>query len=78
MREAVHQALSGLRTDASPERIAAALALIEDAQRAGIRFGRWSAQNDFFALWRARPAAQAALQPIADALGFALAPEVPA
>jgi hypothetical protein len=75
MREAVHRTLAALRTDASPSLIAAALALIEDAQRAGIRFGRWSAQNDFFALWRARPAAQAALQPIAHALGFALAPE---
>jgi alpha-amylase/alpha-mannosidase (GH57 family) len=75
MREAVHRTLAALRTDASPSLIAAALALIEDAQRAGIRFGRWSAQNDFFALRRARPAAQAALQPIAHALGFALAPE---
>jgi Domain of unknown function (DUF3536)/Glycosyl hydrolase family 57 len=78
MREAVHQALSGLRTDASPSLIAAALALIQDAQRAGIRFGLWSAQNDFFAVWRARPDAQADVQPIAAALGFALTPEVPA
>jgi uncharacterized protein DUF3536/glycosyl hydrolase family 57 len=76
MREAVHRTLAALRTDASPSLIAAALALIEDAQRAGIRFGRWSAQNDFFALWRARPDAQAAFRPIASALGFALTPEV--
>jgi alpha-amylase/alpha-mannosidase (GH57 family) len=73
MREAVHQALSELRSDASPECVAAALALIEGAQRASIRYGRWAAQNDFLALWRARPDARAALQPIAGALGFALA-----
>jgi hypothetical protein len=78
MREAVHQALTALRSDASPSLIAAALAFITDARRAGIRFGLWSAQNDFFALWRARPDAHPALQPIADALGFALRPEVPA
>ena len=75
LRETVHRTLSALRDDASPERIAAARALIEDARRAGIRFGLWSAQNDFFALWRARPDAQAALEPIAAALGFALTPE---
>ena len=72
MREAVHRALSALRDDASPARVAAALALIEGAQRVGIRFGLWAAQNDFFALWTARPDARAALGPIASALGFAL------
>jgi hypothetical protein len=78
MREVIHRTISSLRADASPSLIAAALALIEDAQRAGIRIGRWSAQNDFFALWRARPDAHRALQPIAAALGFALAPEAKA
>ena len=75
MREAVHRTLQALQADASPERVAAALALIEGAHSAGIRFGRWAAQNDFFALWRARPDARGALQPIAGALGFALAAE---
>jgi alpha-amylase/alpha-mannosidase (GH57 family) len=75
MRDAVHEALTGLRGEASPERVAAALALLEGARRAGIRFGLWSAQNDFFALWRDRPDAQAELRPIAEALGFALAPQ---
>jgi hypothetical protein len=75
MREAVHRALTTLEADPSAERIAAALALIEGAQRLGIRFGRWAAQNDFFAVWRARPDARAALEPIADALGFALPAE---
>jgi hypothetical protein len=75
MREAIHQTLTALQADASPERIAIALALIEGAQRLGIRFGRWAARNDFFALWRARPDAREALQPLAAALGFALAAE---
>jgi alpha-amylase/alpha-mannosidase (GH57 family) len=72
MREAVHQALTRLGAHAGAERLAAALALIEGAQRLGIRFGRWRAQNDFFALWRARPEARVALGPLAAALGFAL------
>jgi alpha-amylase/alpha-mannosidase (GH57 family) len=75
MREVIHQTLTALHADASPERIASALALIEGAQRLGIRFGRWAVRNDFFALWRAHPDARAALQPIAAALGFALAAE---
>ena len=75
MRGAVHESLVALQADASPDRIAAALALIEGAGRAGIRFGLWSAQNDFFAVWRARPDARPALQPLASALGFALPAE---
>ena len=75
MRGAVHERLAALPADASPERIAAALALVEGAQRAGIRFGLWSAQNDFLAVWRARSDARPALQPLASALGFALPAE---
>jgi hypothetical protein len=78
LREAVHQTLTALPADPSPERIAAALALIEGAQRLGVGFGRWAAQNDFFALWRERPDARAGLQPLAAALGFALPVEGPA
>jgi hypothetical protein len=72
MRQTIQQALAGLAGDPSPERIAAVLALVEGAQRVGIRFGRWAAQNRFFALWREQPDARAALQPLAQALGFAL------
>ena len=78
LREAVHRALTALPADPSPERIDAALALIEGARRLGVGFGRWAAQNDFFALWRARPDARAALQPLAEALDFALPAEDPA
>lgn len=72
MRQTVQQALADLEADPSPERIAAVVALLESAQSVGIRFGRWAAQNRFGALWRARPGARAALQPLARALGFAL------
>ena len=75
MRGAVHDSLAALQADASPERIAAALALIEGAGRAGIRFRLWSAQNDFLAVWRSRPDARPALEPLASALGFALRAE---
>jgi hypothetical protein len=78
MRQAVHERLAALLADTSPERIAAALALVEGARRAGIRIGLWSAQNDFLAVWRARPEARPALAPLASALGFALPAEVPA
>jgi hypothetical protein len=78
MRQAVHERLAALQADASPERIAAALALVEDAQRAGFRIGKWSAQNDFMTVWRARPDARPALGPVANALGFALPVEGPA
>jgi alpha-amylase/alpha-mannosidase (GH57 family) len=78
MREAVHERLVALQADASPARIAEALALVEGALRAGFRIGKWSAQNDFMAIWRARPDARPALQPIAGALGFALAAAPPA
>jgi alpha-amylase/alpha-mannosidase (GH57 family) len=77
MRESVHRTLGALQTDASSGRIAAALALIDGAGRLGVRFGRWDAQNDFWALWRARPDAREALQPLARALGFSLPPEPP-
>ena len=78
LREAVHQTLTALPADPSPERIEAALALIEGAHRLGVGFGRWAAQNDFSALWRERPDAHAAFQPLAAALGFALTVEGPA
>ncbi|MGH6689401.1 MAG: DUF3536 domain-containing protein [Gammaproteobacteria bacterium] len=72
LREGVHQTLGALGADLSPERIAVALALVESAARLGVGFGRWAAQNHFFALWRRHPEARAALRPLAEALGFAL------
>ena len=75
VRQAVQEALGGLERDPSPERVAAALALVEGARRAGLRFGLWAAQNRFFALWSARPEARPALTPIATVLGFDLTVE---
>jgi hypothetical protein len=72
MRQAVQRALRRLDLDVSAESVAAALDLIEGATRVGIHFGRWAAQNEFFALWRRHPEARPALQPIANVLGFAL------
>jgi alpha-amylase/alpha-mannosidase (GH57 family) len=72
MRQAVHEALAGLREAPSPEGVAAALALLDGARRLGVRFGRWVSQNEFFELWQARPDARPILGPLAVSLGFAL------
>jgi hypothetical protein len=73
VRQAIQEALDDLDGDASAHRVAAVLALLEGAQGVGFRFGRWDAQNAFFALWRRHPDRRSALHPIAAALGFALA-----
>jgi alpha-amylase/alpha-mannosidase (GH57 family) len=75
MRDAVQRTLAALEADPSPELVEAARSLVEDARRVGLRFGLWSAQNRFFALWRTRPDTRATLAPLAGALGFAPAPE---
>jgi alpha-amylase/alpha-mannosidase (GH57 family) len=72
MTRAVAEALAALRTAVTPERVAAAVALIEGARRLGVRFGLWRAQNEFFALWTGQAAARPRLRPLAVALGFDL------
>ncbi|PYM04215.1 MAG: glycoside hydrolase [Candidatus Rokuibacteriota bacterium] len=74
MRRAVARAMDVLTADPTPERVRAALALIECAQRLGVRFGLWETQNRFFEVWRGRPEARDALRPMADRLGFHLEP----
>jgi alpha-amylase/alpha-mannosidase (GH57 family) len=72
MREAVYAALARVAEAPEPEGLARADALLEGAERLGLRYGRWEAQNRFFRLWRARPDAHAALAPLASRLGFHL------
>ena len=72
---AVCRALEAVRAEPSPARVAEAQALIEGARRLGVRYGHWATQNRFFELWRGSgPEARRALGPLADALGFSLAP----
>ena len=71
VRAAVLAALRRLDADRSPDAIGAARALIEAADAAGIRFERWAAQNEFFAVRARHPDAAEDLQPIAAVLGFA-------
>jgi alpha-amylase/alpha-mannosidase (GH57 family) len=78
MRRAVAEALASLRDTPAPERVAAVTALVEGAQRLGVRFGLWRTQNEFFELWTARPEARPLLRPLAAALGFALQEPPPA
>lgn len=78
MRQAARQALGELARGPEPATVAEVLTLLKGAQRLGIGFGRWAAQNAFFALWRQRPDARGTLQPLATALGFALSAREPA
>ena len=72
---ALGRALEAVRAEPSPARVAEAQALIEGARRLGLRYGHWATQNRFFELWRGSgPEVRRALGPLADALGFSLAP----
>ena len=81
-REATGRAVAGALDEVvaapSAPAVARAVALIEGANRLGARFGLgarlglWAAQNRFFALWKARPADRAVLEPLAGVLGFDL------
>ena len=71
----VRRALTAVAEQPTPGRIADALALIEGANRLGLRYGRWATQNFFFQTWARQPAARAVLAPLGDALGFNLTPE---
>ncbi|HEY7647566.1 MAG TPA: DUF3536 domain-containing protein [Methylomirabilota bacterium] len=68
---AISRALDALASP-SPERVGAAVALVRGAQRLGVGFGLWHAQNRFFVLWREHPREHAILRPLAQALGFDL------
>jgi hypothetical protein len=71
----VRRVLQAVAEEPAPARIGAAMALIEGANRLGLRYGRWASQNLFFDIWARHPAAAAALAPLGDALGFHLRPE---
>ena len=47
-----------------------------DTQRLGLGVSLWAAQNRYFEIWRAHPAARPTLEPLGVALGFALDGEV--
>jgi alpha-amylase/alpha-mannosidase (GH57 family) len=68
---AISRALDALASP-TPERVGAATALVRGAQRLGVGFGLWRAQNRFFVLWRQQPRDRAILKPLAQALGFDL------
>jgi hypothetical protein len=74
----VRRALTAVADQPTPSRIAAALALLDGANRLGLRYGRWAAQNLFFDTWARQPGAHAVLAPLGDALGFHLVPEAAA
>ncbi|HEX5814211.1 MAG TPA: DUF3536 domain-containing protein, partial [Methylomirabilota bacterium] len=71
----VRRTLGAVAEVPTPTRIAHALALIEGANRLGLRYGRWAAQNLFFEIWARHPGARADLAPLGDALNFHLRPD---
>ena len=66
----VTRALDAVAETPTPERVRDALELIEGANRLGLRYGLWAAQNRFFELWNRHRDAHAGLQPLGAALGF--------
>ena len=71
----VRRALAAVAAQPTPAAVSEALALIEGANRLGLRYGRWAAQNLFFEIWARHASARAVLVPLGDALGFHLVPE---
>ena len=68
----VQRALAAVAEGPTDARVSEALALIEGANRLGLRYGLWAAQNRLFEIWNARPDARGLLQPLGAALGFRL------
>jgi len=68
----VARALDRVAEAPTAEHIADALALIEGANRLGLRYGRWATQNRFFELWNRHREARARLAPLGAVLGFRL------
>ena len=72
----VARALDAVAAAATEARVAEALALIEGANRLGLRYGLWASQNRFFEIWNWHREARARLQPLGAVLGFRLGEEV--
>ena len=66
----VARALDAVAESPTPTRVAEALGLIEGANRLGLRYGRWAAQNRFFEIWTRHGEARARLAPLGAVLGF--------
>jgi hypothetical protein len=72
LRRAVLDALDAVAAEPGAERVAAVQRLVQQAGALGVDVGLWEAQNRFFEIWRAQPAARPVLAPLAAALGFNL------
>jgi hypothetical protein len=74
----VRRALGAVAERPTPGRIADAIELLEGANRLGLRYGRWAAQNLFFDTWARHAGAHTVLAPLGEVLGFHLIPEAAA
>jgi hypothetical protein len=68
----VQRALAAVAASPTQARIDEALAFVEGANRLGLRYGLWAAQNRFFEIWNRHPDARARLAALGGALGFRL------
>ena len=76
LERTLDRALAAVAEEPAAERVDAARRLVLDTQRLGLGVSLWAAQNRYFEIWRARPAARPTLEPLGVALGFALDGEV--
>jgi hypothetical protein len=68
----VARALDRVAETPTGEPVSEALALIEGANRLGLRYSLWAAQNRFFEIWNRHRQAHAQLHSLGVALGFRL------
>ena len=71
LRDSLTRALDLVEQAPTAATVAQAVALIEGADRLGMGFGHWAAQNRFFSLWQSREDLHDTLSPLARALGLA-------
>jgi hypothetical protein len=72
MGRALDRVLDALADQATAERMATTVALIQRARWLGLGFGGWRTQHRFFALWRAHPESRETLRSLGDGRDIAL------
>jgi alpha-amylase/alpha-mannosidase (GH57 family) len=72
MRQAIATSMEALAARPTPERVRAAVSLIDCAQRLDLHSELAETQSRFFEIWHAHPTARPTLGPLGDRLGFRL------
>jgi hypothetical protein len=72
LEQTLARALDAVAEQPSAGSIDAAHRLVADARRLGLDLSLWAAQNRYFEIWHVHPAARPTMEPLGQALGFAL------